>query len=472
MTQSTDQGTIWLTQEAFDKLHAELDDLKGPRRQEIIERISAARDEGDLKENGGYHAAKDEQGKVEARIRQLEDMLRRAEVGETPENDGVVEPGMVVTYRFVGDDETEKFLLGAREIKREDDPLEVYSPQSAMGAAINGKSKGDTVSYTAPNGKELSVEIVDAVPYTRLTHVFAAGVSPRRRRLVALSGDALLGLLVDPVAPLAEPGQHLLGVRLAAGLHLDPHLDLVEVQRRRDPLVGDLEDVRAGLAELAQQRWPGRPGGRGCRRAGRGSDRRPPCRAGSPCRAAAGRCCRRTAPPPRGSRTRSGGPASRRPRPRRPARRPSWRAPCSASSACDSDSSETVRMSSTWSRTAANVISPGSPTAMPSAIVFIDSSLTGAPCASEPGYAAAPSACTPTTRTSGRIALIAIAIPASSPPPPVGHHHGLHVGRLLEDLEARGALAGHDVDVVEGVDQHRAGLARRTRAPRTRASSR
>jgi len=166
MTQSTDQGTIWLTQDAFDKLTGELADLKGPRRQEIIERISAARDEGDLKENGGYHAAKDEQGKVEARIRQLEEMLRRAEVGETPKNDGVVEPGMVVTYRFAGDDETEQFLLGAREIKREDDPLEVYSPQSAMGSAINGKSKGDKVSYTAPNGKELSVEIVDAVPYT------------------------------------------------------------------------------------------------------------------------------------------------------------------------------------------------------------------------------------------------------------------------------------------------------------------
>ena len=161
----TDQGTIWLTQEAFDKLSDELQELKGPRRHEIIERISSARDEGDLKENGGYHAAKDEQGKVEARIRQLEEMLRRAEVGETPKNDGVVEPGMVVTYRFVGDDETEQFLLGAREIKRDDDPLEVYSPQSAMGAAIHGKSRGDTVSYTAPNGRELSVEIVDAVPY-------------------------------------------------------------------------------------------------------------------------------------------------------------------------------------------------------------------------------------------------------------------------------------------------------------------
>ena len=75
MTQSTEQGTIWLTQEAYDKLQAELENLKGPVRQEVIARISAARDEGDLKENGGYHAARDEQGKVEGRIRQLEDML-------------------------------------------------------------------------------------------------------------------------------------------------------------------------------------------------------------------------------------------------------------------------------------------------------------------------------------------------------------------------------------------------------------
>jgi transcription elongation factor GreA len=166
MSQSTEPSTIWLTQDAHDKLQAELENLKGPVRQEIISRISSARDEGDLKENGGYHAAKDEQGKVEARIRQLEDMLRRAEVGDTPADDGIVEPGMVVTYKFVGDDddEAEKFLLGAREIEPEG--LTVYSPQSAMGSAILGARRGDTVSYTAPNGKEQQVEILDAVPYT------------------------------------------------------------------------------------------------------------------------------------------------------------------------------------------------------------------------------------------------------------------------------------------------------------------
>ena len=149
MTQ--DAGTIWLTQDAFDKLKAELDDLKGPRRSDIIEKIATARDEGDLKENSGYHAAKEEQGKQEARIRQLEDMLRRAEVGETPPDDGIVEPGMVVT--------------GARENLAEGDKLDVYSPQSAMGAAINGRAKGETVTYAAPTGKSVTVEILDAEPY-------------------------------------------------------------------------------------------------------------------------------------------------------------------------------------------------------------------------------------------------------------------------------------------------------------------
>src|SRR5690606_35002487 len=82
--QSGGTNTVWLTQDAYDKLKAELEHLKGPRRAEIVAEVSAARDEGDLKENGGYHAAREEQGKNEAKILQLEDMLRRAEIGETP----------------------------------------------------------------------------------------------------------------------------------------------------------------------------------------------------------------------------------------------------------------------------------------------------------------------------------------------------------------------------------------------------
>jgi transcription elongation factor GreA len=164
---SSDQNTIWLTQDAYDKLQAELENLRGPVRSEIVARISAAREEGDLKENGGYHAAREEQGKTEARIRQLEEMLRNAEVGETPADDGIVEPGMKVTYKFAGDsdDEAETFLLGAREMADTTD-LTVYSPQSPLGSAIIGKRKGETVPYDAPNGRTMKVEILDAVPFT------------------------------------------------------------------------------------------------------------------------------------------------------------------------------------------------------------------------------------------------------------------------------------------------------------------
>jgi transcription elongation factor GreA len=169
MTQPTtspgDSNAIWLTQEAHDKLQAELANLRGPVREEIVARIAAARDEGDLRENGGYHAAREEQGKAEARIRQIEDMLRRAQVGETPADNGVVGPGMVVTIRWAGSDDTEEFLLGAREMADESAGLQVYSPQSPMGSALVGGKVGDEVDYSAPNGKVLKVEIVAAVPY-------------------------------------------------------------------------------------------------------------------------------------------------------------------------------------------------------------------------------------------------------------------------------------------------------------------
>jgi transcription elongation factor GreA len=156
MTQSSEQSTVWLTQDAYDKLQAELEDLKGPRRQEVIDRISAARDEGDLKENGAYHAAKDEQGKMEARIRQLKELLRTAEVGDAPQSSGVVEAGTVITAMIAGDEET--FLIGSREIAG-DSELDVWSTQSPLGAAILGLKVGEKTSYTAPNGREIAVEV-------------------------------------------------------------------------------------------------------------------------------------------------------------------------------------------------------------------------------------------------------------------------------------------------------------------------
>jgi transcription elongation factor GreA len=169
VTQRIDEDSVvWLTQDGYDQLKSELEHLKGPARAEITQRISEARDEGDLKENGGYHAAKDEQGKIEARIRQLEDMLRRARVGETPKDDGVVEPGMKVSIKFAGDDDVETFLLGSRELLVLDTSvdIDVYSPQSPLGAAILGKKKGDKATYEAPNGKDVTVEIVAAEPFT------------------------------------------------------------------------------------------------------------------------------------------------------------------------------------------------------------------------------------------------------------------------------------------------------------------
>ncbi|MGA8246557.1 MAG: transcription elongation factor GreA [Nocardioides sp.] len=154
---------IWLTQQTFDRLNAELEHLRGPARAEVIERISSARDEGDLKENGAYHAAKDEQGKMEGRIRQLEEMLGQVTTAPSPD-DHTVSAGKVVTYRFAGDDE-EKFLLGAREIAEDHIDIEVYSPQSPLGAALVGAKAGETVDFEQPNGKVAKIEIVSAVPY-------------------------------------------------------------------------------------------------------------------------------------------------------------------------------------------------------------------------------------------------------------------------------------------------------------------
>ena len=158
----TAKAASYLTQEAYDRLKSELDHLKGVGRSDISSRIEAAREEGDLKENGGYHAAKEEQGKMEARIRQLTQLLESATVGETPPDDGIVEPGMVVTVEMFGDEET--FLMGSREIGDHTD-LTVYSEKSAMGQAISGKKVGDTVTYTAPNGKDVEVTILHAKPY-------------------------------------------------------------------------------------------------------------------------------------------------------------------------------------------------------------------------------------------------------------------------------------------------------------------
>jgi transcription elongation factor GreA len=155
--------TTWLTQEAFDRLSAELDELSGPARADIAKKIEAAREEGDLKENGGYHAAKDEQGKIEARIRQLTQLLRNSTVGEAPESHGVVEVGTVVTATIAGDQST--FLLGSREIADDSSEIEVYPESSPLGQAILGLKVGESTKYTAPSGKEITVKVTKVDTY-------------------------------------------------------------------------------------------------------------------------------------------------------------------------------------------------------------------------------------------------------------------------------------------------------------------
>jgi len=155
---TTDREATWLSQEAYDRLTAELDELVA-RRPMIAAEINARREEGDLRENGGYHAAREEQGKMEARIRYLKELLRTAHVGSAPASTSVM-PGTVVTIYFDDDpDDTETFLLGSREIALSTE-LTVYSPESALGQAIMGTSQGQTVTYTAPSGSDIKVTVV------------------------------------------------------------------------------------------------------------------------------------------------------------------------------------------------------------------------------------------------------------------------------------------------------------------------
>ena len=160
---ATDTTVTWLTEEAYNRLEAELETLSTSGREDITKKIESAREEGDLKENSGYHAAKEEQGKIEARIRTLTLLLRNAEVGSAPESHGVVQPGTVITATIAGD--VSRFLLGSREIAGNSD-LDVYSEQSPLGEAIIGLAVGASTSYTAPNGKEITVVIKNVETFT------------------------------------------------------------------------------------------------------------------------------------------------------------------------------------------------------------------------------------------------------------------------------------------------------------------
>ena len=140
-----------LSRSAYDRLQAEHYDLSTRGRIEVAQKIETARLMGDLSENGDYHAAKDEQGHMEGRIRQLEHFLDGAEILEIGE-EGVVAPGTIVTIMYEGDSEAdaETYLVGHMEEKTGD--LDIMSPQSPIGAALLGAAEGSWVEYQAPNG--------------------------------------------------------------------------------------------------------------------------------------------------------------------------------------------------------------------------------------------------------------------------------------------------------------------------------
>ena len=158
MTDASGTEPARLTQETYERLQAELEDLTTRGRVEIARAIESARALGDLSENGDYHAAKDSQGKMESRVRQLQALLKHAEIVEAgPAADGTVSEGTVVTLRYEGDDDTQEFFVGSIEERRGDMP--VVSPSAPLGQALIGKTAGDKITYDAPGGK-LAVEIV------------------------------------------------------------------------------------------------------------------------------------------------------------------------------------------------------------------------------------------------------------------------------------------------------------------------
>jgi transcription elongation factor GreA len=147
-----------LSRAAYERLQAELEDLTTRGRVEIAQKIEAARALGDLSENGDYHAAKESQGHMERRIRQIQALLKDAVVTDEVVNTGVVSTGCVVALRYEGDDEIERFLIGSVEERRED--LPVITTGSPLGQALLGHQPGEQVEYESPSGK-LKVEIVE-----------------------------------------------------------------------------------------------------------------------------------------------------------------------------------------------------------------------------------------------------------------------------------------------------------------------
>ncbi len=150
--------THQLSQAAFDRLKAEHDDLTTRGRIDIARKIETARELGDLSENGDYHAAKEEQGKMAGRIIHLTRIIENAEIVDATAGGDIVAPGSIVSVLYEGDDEPEKFLVGS--IEEQPDDVSVVSPGSPMGAALLGAATGDDVEYESPGGK-MTVKVVE-----------------------------------------------------------------------------------------------------------------------------------------------------------------------------------------------------------------------------------------------------------------------------------------------------------------------
>ena len=161
MSQPTsERGVTYLTPEAYERLTSELNELKTEGRERVSQAIGTAREHGDIRENADYDAAKNEQGMMEARIRQLETLLSSAVVGEVAGTSGVAGPGTVVVLEIAGEEET--YFLGSRE--EAIDGMDVLSVQSALGQAVAGRKAGEMFSYVTPTGRELPVKLLQAEP--------------------------------------------------------------------------------------------------------------------------------------------------------------------------------------------------------------------------------------------------------------------------------------------------------------------
>lgn len=161
MSEAADQTT--LSRAAFDRLQAELDELKTTRRREVAERLQRARELGDLSENAEYHSAKDDQGLMEARVRQLEHLLKTATVVDEPVSGNEAVAGTVVALKEDGTDEVERYLLASSKEERAN-TVRTVTVNSPLGKAIHGKKVGETVEYQAPGGV-FAYEVVEISPW-------------------------------------------------------------------------------------------------------------------------------------------------------------------------------------------------------------------------------------------------------------------------------------------------------------------